>query len=225
MTTALLPGASAAEPVLGIAIFGEETELVDRVSAALEDARFAAPHRCKSLSETLDACAKHADVDLVVVGARRSDPTTLDAVRSLSHGPPGVRIVMVCGQSATGDIRRALDAGASGFVLADEVDEVLGPVLRLVRAGQVSVPGLGAREVGKRVLTSREKQVLGLVVAGMTNAEIASRLFLAESTVKSHLSSAFAKLGVSSRNEATALLLDPVRGSSLGIPAQSLRAP
>ena len=66
-------------------------------------------------------------------------------------------------------------------------------------------------------LTNREKQILGLVVGGLTNAQIARELYLAESTVKSHLSSAFMKLGVSSRNEAVAVILDPVRGSTLGI--------
>jgi DNA-binding NarL/FixJ family response regulator len=51
----------------------------------------------------------------------------------------------------------------------------------------------------------------------LTNSQIASELFLAESTVKSHLSSAFAKLGVSSRSEAVAVILDPERGPGLGI--------
>jgi hypothetical protein len=54
--------------------------------------------------------------------------------------------------------------------------------------------------------------VLGQVAAGLTNSEIAESLFLSESTVKSHLSSAFAKLGVRSRKEAAALVLDPDQG-------------
>ena len=60
-------------------------------------------------------------------------------------------------------------------------------------------------------LTPRERQVLGSVVTGRTNAQIADQLGLAESTVKSHLSSAFAKLGVASRAEAAALIRDQVR--------------
>ena len=74
----------------------------------------------------------------------------------------------------------------------------------------------------------REKQILGLVVMGMTNAQIASKLFLAESTVKSHLSSSFTKLGVASRNEAVGLILDPTRGQGLGIltiPAEKMVLP
>ncbi len=66
-------------------------------------------------------------------------------------------------------------------------------------------------------LTTREKQALALMVTGLTNAQIAGRLFLAESTVKSHLSSAFSKLGVASRYEAATVILDPERGSGLGI--------
>jgi DNA-binding CsgD family transcriptional regulator len=58
----------------------------------------------------------------------------------------------------------------------------------------------------------REKQVLQLVADGLTNAEIACRLFLSESTVKSHLSSSFRKLGVSSRSEAAAVVLDADHG-------------
>ena len=68
-----------------------------------------------------------------------------------------------------------------------------------------------------RALTTREKETLTLSSRGMTNAQIADKLFLAESTVKSHLSSAFSKLGVSSRYEAATVILDPERGSGLGI--------
>jgi len=136
-----------------------------------------------------------------------------------------VRIVITCDRSAAGDIRKALDAGVHGVVLADELEDVLPLVLSVVDAGQVSVPGSHRREAGEQVLTMREKQVLGLVVMGMTNAQIASKLFLAESTIKSHLSSSFSKLGVASRNEAVGLILDPARGQGLGIltiPAEKL---
>jgi DNA-binding NarL/FixJ family response regulator len=98
-----------------------------------------------------------------------------------------------------------------------EVEAVLAPVIDVVQAGQVSVPGPRGKELRRQVLTPREKQILGLVVMGLTNAEIATKLFLAESTVKSHLSSAFAKLGVSSRSEAATVILDPQSGAGLGI--------
>ena len=64
----------------------------------------------------------------------------------------------------------------------------------------------------KPAFSHRERQVLALVVRGFGNRQIAARLFLAESTVKSHLASAFQKLGVRSRKEAAALLMDPDEG-------------
>ena len=74
-------------------------------------------------------------------------------------------------------------------------------------AGQTVVPAPGRLELDRPTLSTREKQVLRMVVAGMSNKAIAGELFLAESTVKCHLSSAFSKLGVRSRNEAADLIL------------------
>ncbi len=70
-------------------------------------------------------------------------------------------------------------------------------------------------------LSMREKQVLSMIVMGSTNAEIATKLFLAESTVKSHLSSAYNKLGVCSRKDAASRILDPLQGLGPGILAIS----
>ena len=92
-------------------------------------------------------------------------------------------------------------------------------MVSVVCAGQVSLPSVQRAEAGSQALTRREKQILALVIAGLTNAQIAGQLYLAESTIKSHLSSAFSKLGVSSRHEAASLILDPERGLGLGIRA------
>ena len=79
------------------------------------------------------------------------------------------------------------------------------------------MPRINWRQIEPPVLSSREKQILGLVVMGFMNGQIAEQLFLAESTVKSHLSSAFNKLGVRSRSEAAALILDPQGSLGTGI--------
>jgi DNA-binding NarL/FixJ family response regulator len=102
-------------------------------------------------------------------------------------------------------------------VLVGELDATLGPCLAAALAGQVCVPRPHAPQVQPAALSAREKQILGLVVMGLMNGEIARQLFVAESTVKSHLSSAFAKLGVHSRNEAVDLIVDPERGRGVGI--------
>jgi DNA-binding NarL/FixJ family response regulator len=76
-----------------------------------------------------------------------------------------------------------------------------------VAAGQISVPLAFRDSVEPPTLTHREKQVLGLMADGLTNAQIGRSLYLAESTVKTHLSNAFKRLGVRSRHEASARLL------------------
>jgi DNA-binding NarL/FixJ family response regulator len=126
-------------------------------------------------------------------------------------------VLVLCESLRPWELRAVLEAGASGVVLVDEIADALGPCLEAAQAGQVCVPRAHASRVEPPALSAREKQVLGLVVMGHTNGEIASRLFLAESTVKSHLSSAFGKLGVRSRNEAVELILDSERGQGQGI--------
>jgi DNA-binding NarL/FixJ family response regulator len=153
----------------------------------------------------------------VVVAAQRPDGRAVAAVRLIRSSMESISAVLVCARANGTDVRRALELGVDGVVLTDELEDALAAVVAAVCAGQVSVPRGQRAEVRGHVLTTREKQILGLLVTGLTNAQIAGRVFLAESTVKSHLSSAFKKLGVSSRNEAVALILDPERGRALGI--------
>lgn len=142
--------------------------------------------------------------------------TTRD-LEPLRREIPAVPVVMVCASLRPGELRLALAAGVSGVVLESELDPALGACLQAASSGQVCVPKQQSRQVEPAPLSPREKQILGLVVMGYMNSEIASRLFVAESTVKSHLSSVFGKLGVRSRNEAVDLILDSERGLGMGI--------
>lgn len=126
-------------------------------------------------------------------------------------------VVVLCAAVRAWEVRAILEAGASGVVLSEEIEGTLGACLEATLSGQVCIPRAHASQAEPPALSAREKQVLGLVVMGHTNSEIATLLFLAESTVKSHLSSAFAKLGVHSRNEAVELILDSERGLGAGI--------
>jgi DNA-binding NarL/FixJ family response regulator len=130
---------------------------------------------------------------------------------------PQAPVIVVCSSIERWGIREALMAGASGVVLWDDLGVALAPTIRAVLAGQACVPRAHSRQIEPPALSSREKQILGLIVMGYSNGQIAQQLFLAESTVKSHLSSAFGKLGVRSRNEAVHLILDPERGLGMGI--------
>ena len=126
-------------------------------------------------------------------------------------------IVIVCSQIRPGELRAAIAAGARGVVLEGDLELALVPCLSAALAGQICGPAQHSRQIEPAALSSREKQILGLVVMGYMNSQIAEQLFLAESTVKSHLSSAFAKLDVRSRHDAVELILDAERGLGLGI--------
>ncbi len=89
--------------------------------------------------------------------------------------------------------------------------------MRSAVAGQISYPRELMPTQLRAALTNREKQILGMVVMGFRNAEIAAKLHVSESTVKSHLYSAFTTLGVGSRKEAVSLILDPNAGFGTGI--------
>jgi DNA-binding NarL/FixJ family response regulator len=158
--------------------------------------------------------------DAVVLDLHGADARSGD-VRAIVEQADGAPVVVISGASERRAIWLALAAGAEGFVLEDELEGSLPAAVHGVCAGQLSVPRSARHIVARPGLSTREKQVLGMVVLGFTNAEIAAQLCLAESTVKSHLSSAFSKLGVRSRNEATAMILDPDTGLGTGILAIS----
>ena len=138
----------------------------------------------------------------------------LERFKQLKHDLRGLRIVAVCKSADRRAVRRLLDVGIDGVVFADELEEALAPTVAAVFAGQMVVPREMRQAIQKPSLSTRERQILAMVMIGLTNQEIGARMFLAESTVKSHLSSAYTKLGVRSRSEAVAVITD--RGHSLG---------
>jgi len=140
-----------------------------------------------------------------------------DTVRAARLEHPGVPLVVISGFEDAARIRGALEAGATGVLSVKDLDGGLAAAVAAAEAGLTCLPAAFREAVARPVFTTREKQVLGMVVLGMSNDQIGRRLFLAESTVKSHLKSAFAKLGVRSRNEATARILDPESGLGPGI--------
>jgi DNA-binding NarL/FixJ family response regulator len=151
---------------------------------------------------------------VVIAAAARADQRAA-AIRAARMRLPDARVVVVATADANG-VHKALEAGAHGFVFEVDLLATLAPTVRAVLVGQIVVPPMTRASVVRPPLSHREKQTLGLLVLGLTNAEIARRLYLAESTVKCHLTSIFSKLGVRSRNEAIARVLDPQHGLGLG---------
>lgn len=167
-----------------------------------------------SSADKLSAAGLEFDTAIVCEAGRSLLEETRSAREAL---PAATRIVAVGSPSTAGDSRRVLRAGADGLVNEAELAIALGPAITAVRSGLICVPRPVRAALDGDSLSMREKQVLGMLVMGFTNAEIATKLFLAESTVKSHLSSAYVKLGVRSRKDAATMILDPVDGFGPGI--------
>jgi DNA-binding NarL/FixJ family response regulator len=139
------------------------------------------------------------------------------SVRAARSDVPHAPLVLVCPSTTVRETRRLLEEGVDGLVLAAEATRTLSAAVRAVAAGLLVLPSSLRGNLTRPILSAREKQVLGLVVLGLTNREIAGRLHVSESTVKSHLATAFPKLGVRTRSEASARILDPDTGLGAGI--------
>lgn len=148
-----------------------------------------------------------ADVT-VLVSYRRGAALAGLVARARRESSP---LVLVLPRAAARrDLRRAMLAGADGIALAG--DPSLPATVRAVACGQLAVPQALLRRLAAEPLSHREKQILDMVVAGATNRRIADEMFLAESTVKAHVSSIFGKLGANSRAELAQIALDPEEG-------------
>lgn len=157
-----------------------------------------------------------AEADAVVLIAVREGKDRWPAVDA-AHDMSSAAIICVVDQADWRGARALIGQGAKAIVLASEVERTLAPAVVAAASGQLVLPSWLAGQLARPTLSPREKQVLGMVVMGLKNAEIARTLFITETTVKSHLAAAFSKLGVRSRSEASALILDPEHGLGLGI--------
>jgi two-component system response regulator DesR len=129
----------------------------------------------------------------------------LSATAALREALPGCRVLILTTFGRPGYLRRAMDAGASGFLVKDgPVDELAAAIRRAVRGEQVIDPTLAisALTVGPNPLSPRERDVLIVAADGSTVADIARRLCLSEDTVRNYLSAAITKTGARNRLEA-----------------------
>lgn len=145
-------------------------------------------------------------------------PREMATLRRLRRELRGPGIVAISPVATGTGVRRALDAGADAIVFEPELESTLAVAVSAVCSGQSVVPRKVRASVERPTFSHRERQVLTYVSRGLTNAQIAEKLFLSESTIKSHLSSAFAKFGVRSRREAAALFLELESANGAGLP-------
>jgi two-component system response regulator DesR len=149
------------------------------------------------------AKAHHPDVALLDIDMPGIDG--LAAAGVLAHEVPQCRSVILTTFGRPGYLRRAMESGASGFVVKDAPAEQLADAIRRVAAGERVVdPALAAATLasGASPLTARERDVLVAARPGATVSEIAAKLVLSEGTVRNYLSAAIAKAGARNRAEA-----------------------
>jgi DNA-binding NarL/FixJ family response regulator len=188
-----------------LAVISDEAALAERATESLEreglQVRLVA---AGAGAETLDELDRRPT--LVIVRCPQ-DRRMLDRIlRRAERRAAGAIVVVIVAEGERVDLGMLLANGADALVREEELGIALGPAVRAAACGQCSAPAGLLRMTQPPALSLRERQVLALALAGLSNAEIAERLYLAPSTVKTHMSAAFRRLGVHSRREATALV-------------------
>jgi DNA-binding NarL/FixJ family response regulator len=169
----------------------------------------------------LDAIDKVAELapDVVLMDIRMPELGGIEATRRITTERPHIRVLVLTTFDLDEYVYEALRAGASGFLLKDASADQLAEAVRVVAAGDALLaPGITRRLIAEfsrlgstpraplkeRVgdLTERETEVLALIAQGLSNAEIAGRLVVAEQTVKTHVSRILVKLGLRDRTQA-----------------------
>jgi len=147
--------------------------------------------------------------DVVLMDLRMPVMSGVDSIDAIRSEWPAARIIVLTTYDGDEDIYRALQAGASGYLLKELFSEELLGAIRAVHGGRRWVPQAVAERLAGRVgspdLTARELEVLMLIVKGNTNREIASALAISEATVKTHVNNILGKLGVTDRSKAATL--------------------
>ena len=195
-------------------LLAEDQEMIREALAALlsfEDDIEVVAQVGRGDEVTAAALASKPDVALLDIEMPGMDGLT--AAAALSQASPGTKIVILTTFGRPGYLRRAMEAGASGFVVKDSPADRLARTIRQVLSGQrVIDPELAAAALseGASPLTPRERDVLAASRDGATIAEIAAALYLSEGTVRNYLSSCIQKTGA--RNRAEALRLAEERG-------------
>ena len=161
------------------------------------------------VAETISKVAE-LQPEVVLLDVQMPSPTDphadgIDACATIMKAQPATKVIILTTFGRPGYLRRAMEAGAVGYMVKDAPAERLTEGIRRVHAGlRVVDPVLAAASlsIGASPLTGREAEVLTAAASGASTASIAKEVFLSEGTVRNHLSSAMGKLGAGTRAEA-----------------------
>jgi DNA-binding NarL/FixJ family response regulator len=156
--------------------------------------------------------AKLLNPDVILIDLRMPVMDGVAAIRRLRTSTPEAHILVLTTYDSDADILRAIEAGATGYILKDAPREELFRAIRFTAQGQSYLtPSVATRLMGRmrspteENLSPREVEILAFVAKGLSNKEIAKKLQISETTVKSHLLHIFAKLQVNDRTQAVTL--------------------
>lgn len=160
-------------------------------------------------------CAK-LQPDVILMDMVMPDMNGAAATHAIRRQFPAVQVIALTSFKEEALVKSALEAGAIGYLLKDVTADDLVKAIRAAHAGRATLSPEAAQALVHAAgqppapgvdLTERERAVLALMVEGLNNTQIAGRLVVSPSTIKSHVSNILAKLGVTSRTEAVALAL------------------
>ncbi|MBN1138977.1 MAG: response regulator transcription factor [Anaerolineae bacterium] len=163
--------------------------------------------------EALALCDQ-AQPDVVLMDMIMPGMSGAETTRLLRQRHPQTQVIALTSFQEDDLVQKALQAGAIGYLLKDIPIDDLAQAIRAAHAGrstlapeamQALVQATARQPVAGDELTGRQKEVLALVVAGLSNDEIASRLVISPATVRYHVSTILSKLGAANRAEAAAL--------------------
>ena len=154
--------------------------------------------------------------DVILMDMAMPDMDGVSAIHAIRKKHPQVQIIALTSFKEGSRIKKALEAGAIGYLIKDVSADDLARAIRAAHAGRATLSPEATQalvEVANQLpvpgndLTEREREVLILMIEGLNNIQIAGRLTVSPSTIKSHVSNILAKLGVASRTEAVTLAL------------------
>jgi DNA-binding NarL/FixJ family response regulator len=153
--------------------------------------------------------------DVVLMDLQMPDLDGPGAIATLREQAPEVRVLVLTTYGTDADITRAVDAGATGYLLKDAPREQLFGAIRAAARGEsVLSPSVATRVLGRmrapaeEALSPRELEILQTVARGLSNKDIGRQLYVSEATVKTHLLRVFSKLGVDDRTAAVTVALE-----------------